>query len=358
MGSPSNMKRPIFYYTLLFAIIILTIHVSIPAYGQSLVDSSAAKSNDTLYLKSTALVITGSIIEGVSITSGYPIPYLGVGHFLQKNYISGIFFFGTELGLLFLKSRLENKVGPQDFRRYPNISNDAVYFRRDGLSSVSNAYHQYAIIANQSALYVPMIDLFSTYRTLHLETSAMNKVQMDGTSIPNLLLSPFKPKYLTNPWVFLPTLSLGVGNYFGSASNKPLSSARDVTLFNSAYTPAQAALLYMSIDAFNYVLVAAGEEMMFRGIIQTQLTEFINPTAAIVISSLLFGAFHIPNNGLANAIGPTLYGLYAGYRYQHNGYDLGEVIALHFWIDWLQDSAGFLQNPQKSKYVFGINWKL
>jgi len=349
------MKLLISNYMDLLVICILTIQISIPTYGQNLADSTATKSNDTL---STALVLTGSVREGIWIMTNYPIPYLGFGHFLQKNWVSGSIFFGTELGLLFLKSGLENKVGPQNIRRYPNISNDAVYIRRNGLSSVSNAYQQYANIAYQSAYYVPMIDLFSAYRTLHNGTFATNKVQMDGTSIPNLLLSPFKPKYLVNPWVFLPIILCEGGNYFESRSDKPLSSARDVTLFNSTYTPTQAAFVHMGVSAFKYILVATGEEMMFRGIIQTQLTESTNPTAAIIISSLLFGAWHIPNNGLGNALGATLIGLYAGYRYQHNGYDLGEVIALHFWLDWFASSIGFIQNPQQAQYVFGINWKL
>ena len=113
-----------------------------------------------------------------------------------------------------------------------------------------------------------------------------------------------------------------------------------------------------SFSNYKHVLTAAGEEMYFRGIVQTELTERLHPNIALVVSSLLFGAWHIPNNGLGSSIGSTVGGGYLGYRYKSNGYDLGEVIATHFWINVVGNVVEFMKDPSGNSFVYKINWKL
>ena len=47
-------------------------------------------------------------------------------------------------------------------------------------------------------------DLYSSYRILHSKTAKINKIKMNNESTSSLLLSPFKWRYLKNPWVYIP----------------------------------------------------------------------------------------------------------------------------------------------------------
>jgi membrane protease YdiL (CAAX protease family) len=325
-------------------------------YSQNLKDSTSASLIDQGQ-ETSAFVALGALVEGVTILTKYPIPYFGIGHFLQKEWLAGSIFFGSELGLMFIKKDLKDRIGPSDFTKYPNISNNNEFYKRTGLSQRSKAIQEYSEIASQSLFYLRMIDFYSSYRTLHNKNSATNKIQLDNTSIPSLLLSPFKPKYLINPWVFVPIILSGIGSYIDANNDKPLSSANNIAMLDDVYSPNQALLFSAGINAYRYLTVAGGEEMFWRGAVQTELTEKMNPTFAIVTSSLAFGLWHIPNNGVGNGLIAALAGLYLGYRYNENGYDLGEVIATHFWLDWLPSIVELIRNPRNSRFVYSISWK-
>lgn len=326
--------------------------------AQSFAKDTVLKNNDSLLTRSTAFLAAGCIVEGASIITQYPIPYFGLGHFLQKQWKSGILYSASELALIFLEYNLRNKIESADFTRYPNISTKSIYAQRNGLSQLSNAYHSYAELIRHTAYYFRMIDFFDAYKTLHNERAVYNKVKFYNSSIPDLVISPFKPKYLSNPWVFVPIVITGVAAYLSSSSDKPLSSAAEVTMFNKTFSPSRAALFLSAINAFRYLMVASGEEMFFRGVVQTELTERFDPTIALITTSVLFGLWHIPNNGVSGGLIGAAAGLYLGYRYTANGYDLGEVIATHFWLDWLPGVVELIRNPKESRFIYSINWKL
>ena len=171
------------------------------------------------------------------------------------------------------------------------------------------------------------------------------------------MLSPFKPKYLTNPWVFIPPI-FGAGiTYVSIKHDHRLSSVQSINMFNTDLTPNQATEFVAGSNGFRYMMVASGEEMFFRGMLHTELSERTSPTIAIASSSLLFGLSHVPSNGWGNGLGATLVGLYLGYRYENNGYDLGEGIATHFWLDWVDKMVEFLIDPKRCTFVYSISWK-
>ena len=143
-----------------------------------------------------------------------------------------------------------------------------------------------------------MIEIYSTYRNLHARTASTNKVKPKQTSIPSLAMSPFKWHYLKNPWVYAPMVIAGGGSFLFSPSEKPLADAQEIVMFGNRYSPYRALFLLSATIAYKQVLTATGEEMYWRGIVQTELTERLHPSLALAISSLLFGAWHIPNKGL------------------------------------------------------------
>lgn len=101
--------------------------------------------------------------------------------------------------------------------------------------------------------------------------------------------------------------------------------------------------------------VAIGEESLFRGYLQSQISEATNPWVGIALSSLIFGAAHIPN---ALALEPkerpsyykfgvpfiTTFGAYFGWLAYKNR-SLKEGVALHAWYDFILFAGSFLTKP-------------
>jgi len=321
-------------------------------------DSSDSMLPDDGRLLPGIYVAGGVLVEGVSLATETAIPYLGVGHFLQKDWLSGSLFLGSELGVVLMERRLRDRAGPNDWSQYPPINSTELYSKTGGRSSSSAALVQYADLARHTGFYLRLIDFYSAYRGFHAATAATNAVRPRDESIPDLMVSPFKLRHLTNPWVYAPVALTAIITYFDSQNSKPISSTRDIEMFNSRFSPTGAALVHSGVDAYRYLLVAAGEEMFFRGALQTELEERTGRTGGLVFSSLLFGLAHLPNKNVLGALGATVGGFYFGYRYQASGYDLGEVIATHFFLDFVPSVIEFIQNPRNGRFVYSIHWRL
>lgn len=298
------------------------------------------------------------INEMAAVSTDLKLPYLGLGHFVQQEWFAGSSFFAAELGMTGLANMMRNKVPSANWNLYPRYSNNLGYVNSKGLSAQGRAYNDYADIFDLLYYYTRLVDVYTSYRTAHRKNAHFNKVNMEDEGIISLFASPFKPRYLVNPWVFVPVILAGTGAYFSSESDKSLSDAEQITMFNSTSSGSGTLLKYGGIQALRYMFVAAGEEMLFRGVIQTELTERTKPLFAIGGSSLLFGLWHVPSQGIGGGLKTTLIGLYLGYRYNNNGYDLGEVIATHFWIDWIGSIIELIRDPRNARFVYEIKWKM
>lgn len=304
------------------------------------------------------LVVFSAINETYSIFHPQnPVPYFGAGHFFQGKWQSGLVYMTGETSLLVAKHLLKAKVAKRDYIKYPNQSNLDTYYAVHGLNSRQYTYKVWSDAVNHTYYYFRMIDVFTAYRSYH-NSFRNNSVKMDDTKVNSLAVSPFKLKYLTNAWVFAPALLTGAVALVSPYDGPSIQRAKKINMFGKQHTPLPALMLSSSMQTFRYGMTAIGEEMYFRGIIQTEITENTNPTLGVLLGAVMFGAFHIPQNGINNAAGASLGGLYLGYRYHKNGYDLGEVIAAHFWIDWLPQTIGFLKNPKGSQLIYSISWKL
>jgi membrane protease YdiL (CAAX protease family) len=108
------------------------------------------------------------------------------------------------------------------------------------------------------------------------------------------------------------------------------------------------------IEPLSALPIAIGEESLFRGYLQTSLTEVLPPWGAITLSSLAFGAAHIGN---AQSMEPsdrwryytfslpiiTGLGGYMGWLTYKNR-SLKESVALHAWYDFALMCAGAIAN--------------
>lgn len=149
------------------------------------------------------------------------------------------------------------------------------------------------------------------------------------------MLSPYQWKeYGTEPTFFLPMTAL-LGGW-------TISSQTEFTYHLEGGLHRNELLLG---SFFSNQLVGMGEEMLFRGVIQRSLFEWLSQHysqsiarwSSIVSASAVFGVAHSGIGGTATPGSAFLSGLYLGWVYHpaEGGFDLGQVIALHSWWNTL-----------------------
>ena len=183
----------------------------------------------------------------------------------------------------------------RDLEAFPNRTTESAFFpsRARGYSAASFKYKVYSRVAENTFFYMRYIDLYTFYRTLHMKTASENTVRMNEESPANLVASPFKLRNLRNPWVLVPVAIAGASTYFLTDNDAPLSAARRVNAIDRDLSPNGSALYEGGIEIYRQMLVGAGEEMYFRGIIQTEMTEQLGPNVGLFLSSFLFGLWHV-----------------------------------------------------------------
>jgi membrane protease YdiL (CAAX protease family) len=104
------------------------------------------------------------------------------------------------------------------------------------------------------------------------------------------------------------------------------------------------------IEAVTLALIAISEELVFRGYILNNLLQSFNKWPALIISSLLFTAFHLSNPGISTIPVASLFlgGLLFGINYIYTK-NLWFSIMLHF-------SWNLFQGPLSGYKVSGINF--
>jgi membrane protease YdiL (CAAX protease family) len=176
--------------------------------------------------------------------------------------------------------------------------------------------------------------IYAAYRDTRYHNGISNySYRMPMDSFADLAFASFNPSVLKKPEVwggFLGSMAIAMGiGYLEHVASKTLSHGPK----NSFFPP----------YAFT---VGIREEALFRGYLQSQIAEYTNPATGIILSSLLFGAAHIPN-ATSEKLGIddpkryylytlpfiTAYGAYFGWMANKN-HSLKECVALHSWYDF------------------------
>jgi membrane protease YdiL (CAAX protease family) len=95
--------------------------------------------------------------------------------------------------------------------------------------------------------------------------------------------------------------------------------------------------------AFQYEMVAVGEEGFFRGVLNNGFSSAFGETWGLVTSSAVFGLAHTGQGTQASGLQAGVFGLYVGWLQQRNDYDIRQGIAIHFWWDFLLGLATLQQ---------------
>jgi membrane protease YdiL (CAAX protease family) len=218
-----------------------------------------------------------------------------------------------------------------------------------------------ALALEGPATTFPLIGLQNLY-TIDFGASAIDRAlakhrpYTPTEPLGSLVTAPFRPEVLKDPGVWLAgglVTATAVGLSLATTRWDPDASPRVL----GADLPAGAAVpAFVATDAALMMHVAVGEEVLFRGVVQSALSRWTDPTAGWLIGTLVFTAVHAPN---ALALPPpdrrayllvglpwlTVVGGTIGAVYQRSGFRLGPPVAVHFWYDFLLSAAQFTVNP-------------
>jgi membrane protease YdiL (CAAX protease family) len=200
----------------------------------------------------------------------------------------------------------------------------------------------YAVRFNQSARQTAIATLqatsfyglYAAYRDARLANGISRySYPMPTDSAADLAAAPFRWSILKKPEVW--------GSVLGA-----LALASAISHFGySEEAHMQAGRKEISISPWAALPVGIGEESFFRGYLQSALSEVLNPTAGLLLSSLAFGAVHIPNAKFLDASDRwhyyaftlpfiTALGGYFGWLTQKNR-SIQESVAIHTWYDFI-----------------------
>ena len=105
--------------------------------------------------------------------------------------------------------------------------------------------------------------------------------------------------------------------------------------FNASVSPTMIALYFLA-----FVLQGMGEEAIFRGYLLTSLARRGRPWIAIIMSALMFSAFHVSNQGIniISYINIALFGVFAGVVMLKRG-SIWAVAAIHTAWNFVQGNV-------------------
>jgi len=170
-------------------------------------------------------------------------------------------------------------------------------------------------IATDTALY----SSFAAYRDGRSRDTRYYRTPAPKESLTDLAVAPFKWEYLSRPTTFIP---LGIQLIAAANDRYGVYRAPDVS---------KNALYAYELTANEFT--AVGEEGFFRGFLNNELSNQWGNGWGLAGSSAIFGLAHTGQGQAANAIQAGLAGAYLGWVHQRNGFQIGEGVAIHYWVN-------------------------
>lgn len=232
----------------------------------------------------------------------------GLGQAAQGDYRTGAQHFGVFAVSL---SAAYYYQGKPDF-----LSEEERYQHEREIINQTTLRRDFALrVAGDTALY----SSFAAYRDGRSRDTRVYRTPAPKESLSELALAPFRWEFLSRPTTFIP-LALQL---LGAASDRyGIYRAPDVSKGQ----------LYAYEFAANE-FTAVGEEGFFRGFLNNELSDRWGNGWGLASSSAIFGLAHTGQGQAANAVQAGLAGAYLGWVHQRNNFQIGEGVALHYWVN-------------------------
>ena len=232
----------------------------------------------------------------------------GLGQAAQGDWQTGAQHFGVFAASLYAAAYYERK---PDF-----LSDDERFQHEREIINQTTLRRDFALrVATDTALY----SSFAAYRDGRSRDSRAYRTPAPKETLSELALAPFRWEYLSRPTTFIP-LALQL---LGAASDRyGLYRSPDVS---------QGQMYAYEFAANEFT--AVGEEGFFRGFLNNELSDRWGNGWGLASSSAIFGVAHTGQGQAANAIQAGLAGAYLGWVHQRNSFQIGEGVALHYWVN-------------------------
>jgi len=232
----------------------------------------------------------------------------GLGQATQGDYTTAAEHFGIFAAALAGASYYQGK---PDF-----LTDDERYQHEREIINQTTLRRDFLLrVAGDTALY----SSFAAYRDGRSRDTRSYRTPAPKETLGELALAPFKWEYLSRPTTFIP-LALQL---LGAASDRyGVYRAPDVS----------AGQLYAYELAANE-FTAVGEEGFFRGFLNNELSDRWGNGWGLAGSSAIFGLAHTGQGQAANAVQAGLAGAYLGWVHQRNSFQIGEGVAIHYWVN-------------------------
>ncbi len=191
---------------------------------------------------------------------------------------------------------------------------------REFINKTTLRYDYAARLATDISLY----SSYAAYRDARQRDNSGFRTPIPGESLSDLAVAPFSFKFLSRPTTFIPLAidAALIYHYKDSKDAYGIYRAKDVR--------------ERDLHVFNLTaneMTAVGEEAFFRGFLNNDFSNRYGNDWGLVASSAIFGLAHSGQGQTANALQAGIAGAYFGWLHQKNGFQAGEGVALHYWIN-------------------------
>ena len=191
-------------------------------------------------------------------------------------------------------------------------------------------------VATDTALY----SSFGAYRDARARDDRAYRTPAPKESLSDLALAPFSWEFLSRPTTFIP---LALQAWAATRSSYGIFRADDVS-------SGQLHAYNATANAFT----AVGEEGFFRGFLNNEFSNRWGDGWGLTWSSLAFGIAHNGQGQAANAVQATIAGAYLGWVQQRNGFQIGEGVALHYWINVIAGISAIRKGGSATLVSFSV----
>ena len=191
-------------------------------------------------------------------------------------------------------------------------------------------------VATDTALY----SSYAAYREGRSRDTRYYRTPAPKETLSELAVAPFKWEYLSRPTTFIP---LGIQVVAAASDHYGVYRQPDVST-NALYANELVA------NGFT----AVGEEGFFRGFINNEFSHRQGNGWGLVTSSVIFGLAHTGQGQTANVLQAGLAGAYLGWVQQRNNFQIGEGVAIHYWVNVIAGIAAIRHGGSAQLVSFSV----